>query len=384
MRAITRRNNASSGVVVWAVIDPNTTIQTQWRSSHEVIEATTNPDAGTTGGGWTPEIGDPCNGKQTQIEGLTVQQFWSETACRCVREEDLDNVDVLVAGQDGFEPTVFRPSSSVWYADNAGISNWHFGLTGDKPFAGDFDGDGRTEFALLRYGSPTQMFTLDIASGVFVTHTFGASGDIAVPGDYDNPPDGRTDLAVWQASLGWRFRSSATGVDSTAVTWGVAGDIPVPGDYDDDGITDYAVVRPSAGEWFALLSTQPGVALEVPWVLTTGDIPVGGDFNGDGFADYAFWRPSTGTWYVCYSQVVSAEPTGKCTFAYSYPWGATADVPVGRDWDGDWSTDLIVFRPSTGHWFVVSSSDWTGADLGVWGTSGDIPIGQTSTFYEGE
>jgi hypothetical protein len=368
---------SSAGVVVWAVVDPNTTSQTEWRSTHEVIEATTNPDTQ----GWEPDIGDPCNGKTTRIAGLLVQQFWSEAACRCVREEDLGNVDIGHFGEFGFAPTFFRPSASTFFREFQSSADWQFGEGTDVPFTGDFDGDGTTEYALLRQGPPTQSRIINVTSGHYETYDFGSPGDVAVPGDYDNPPDGKTDLAMWQAALGWRYISSASGKKPAGTMWGEPGDIPVQADYDSDGITDFAVVRPSTGTWWVLLSSKPGVALEVPWLFTSGDIPVAGDYNGDGFADYAFWRPSTGTWYVSYSEVVSGEPTGKGSFAYSYPWGNPGDIPIGRDWDGDWATDLIVFRPSTGHWFTVLSSTGTSVDQGQWGRPGDVPLGQTSTFY---
>jgi hypothetical protein len=45
-------------------------------------------------------------------------------------------------------------------------------------------------------------------------------------------------------------------------------------------------------------------------------VPVPGDYNGDGRTDLAVWRPADGTWYV----------RGVATT----PWGANGDVPVTR------------------------------------------------------
>jgi hypothetical protein len=371
---------SSGGIVVWAVLEPNSTEQIEWRSTHEVMEAVANPD----GGGWTPDIGDPCNGKLTHIAGQLVQQYWSQTACRCVSEEDLQNVDVQNFGEYGFAPTVFRPSTSGWLREYDSSVDWIFGHGTDAPFTGDFDGDGITEFALLRQGPPTQTRIINIQSGVGATYDFGSPGDVAVPGDYDSPADGKTDLAMWQPALGWRYVSSATGADSAAVSWGVDGDIPVQADYDADGTTDFAVARPSDGTWYVLPSGRPGTPFDVTTGLTFGDIPVTGDYNGDGLADFAFWRPSTGTWFVAYSAyvahplVVGGGPT--TSYSYTLQWGTEGDIPIGRDWDGDWTTDLIVYRPSTGHWFTYLSWTWTGVDQGAWGVPGDIPIGRTSTF----
>jgi hypothetical protein len=380
----------------FAVVDGGATAST-WQfaekvASHEIIEATTDPDAvgASAGNGWlffgeqgSGEIADPCAGSnipEINIAGLPVQRFWSGLACRCVGEKDLNGVDVT--GYGSFDYTVYSPSKSIWYAE--GFSpNWHFGLSDDIPFAGDFDGDGITEFALLRHGSPTHMLTLNILSGEPTDHTFGATGDVAVPGDYDNPQDGETDLAVWQPSLGWRWISSATGVSIPATRWGRTDDVPVQADYDNDGTTDFTVFRPSTKTWYVLLSSEVGQVLEVQSkVFEPGDIPVAGDFNGDGYADWALWRPSNGTWYVGYNNyagdiaVIDQGVTG-----FTQQWGTAGDVPIGRDVDGDWETDLFVWRPSTGHWFYWASSTWTGVDAGQWGNSANVPIGQTSSDY---
>ena len=57
----------------------------------------------------------------------------------------------------------------------------------------------------------------------------------------------------------------------------------------------------------------------------------------------------------------------------SIQWGDGIDEPEPGDYDGDGKTDVAVFRPSNGTWFIVNSS--TGATAGIqWGNSADIPI----------
>jgi hypothetical protein len=47
-------------------------------------------------------------------------------------------------------------------------------------------------------------------------------------------------------------------------------------------------------------------------------------------------------------------------------------MPAPGDYDGDGRTDIAVFRPSAGAWFVHGS---TGADFGLlYGTAGDVPL----------
>jgi glucose/arabinose dehydrogenase len=87
------------------------------------------------------------------------------------------------------------------------------------------------------------------------------------------------------------------------------------------------------------------------------------DFDGDLRTDVSVYRPSTGVWYVAHSSNGSFR---------IQQFGVDGDIPTSEDFDGDNISDIGVFRPSTGVWYYQRSSDNTVTVL-PFGTNGDIP-----------
>lgn len=197
----------------------------------------------------------------------------------------------------------------------------HISQTVDASFlggacVGDYDGDGLADLCEIKLdGENIQwVWKVNKGKGNWIEESpisFGVSeADKCVVGDFNG--DGKSDIAVMRSGSGvlatWYIDfSPCEGNFDAKGQFGLPGDIPLAGDFNGDGIDDIAVYRPSTGTWYVAFSSLTGypefdMPLAINGVIfgTAEDIPFTGDFNGDGYTDMALYRSSTGQILINY------------------------------------------------------------------------------------
>lgn len=212
--------------------------------------------------------------------------------------------------------------------------NWGNASLGDIPAPGDFDGDGRTDYAVYRNGEGKWYIDLS-STTAWTEYSFGLPGDIPIPNDYNG--GGKTDLAVFRPSDGNWYIFYFETHQFAAVNWGTIGDRPVPADYDGDGKTDIAVFRPSTGAWYYIRSSDLGIVTAY-WGIND-DVVLPADYDGDGKADLAVFR--AGIWHIMRSS------NGMYAPVY---WGLASDFPLPFLDKGEVSIPTV-YRPSNSRWY---------------------------------
>ena len=158
---------------------------------------------------------------------------------------DCDGVDTLglYRTADGF--VYLRNANSQGVAD----ITFYFGNPGDMPVAGDFNGDGCDTVSLYRPSE--QAFYISNALGedggglgaADYSFMFGNPGDKPFVGDFDG--DGTDSIGLHRESTGLVYfrNSNSTGVAEFQFIFGDPGDVLFAGDWDGDGDETVGVYR---------------------------------------------------------------------------------------------------------------------------------------------
>ncbi len=231
--------------------------------------------------------------------------------------------------------------SEYWIiqSSNDAVRYFAWGLAGDQTIQRDYDGDGITDVAVYRRGATTASqatwYIRESSTGNARVEAFGITGntttafDSPVPGDYDG--DGKFDIAVYRFGIAPANNYIIKQSSDNSVVFRAFGnfqtDYILPGDYDGDGKTDLAVGRTGATStspivWWILNSSTNTTRTQTFGIST--DLPVQGDYDGDARTDIAVYRrgataSSNSTFFIYRSFDNVAQTT---------QWGLQADFPT--------------------------------------------------------
>jgi hypothetical protein len=256
----------------------------------------------------------PANKIYNNVQSNQTSQNYTAAVCPTCADKDTTGV--------------FRPSNGLLYLKNLNITGYadvaiNYGLGGDYPVVGDWDGNGTATIGIYRNGSfyLRNSNTLGVADMVFA---FGQPGDQPIAGDWDG--DGMDTIGVYRPSTGQFLlrNSNSSGTPDGSLYLGNVGDVGIAGDWDGDGLDTTGVFRPSNGVIFLKNSLKTGFADIALNYGLAGDQPVVGDWNGDGIDTIGVYR--NGQFLLRNSNTIGFADL---VFALGIP----GDMPIAGNWD---------------------------------------------------
>jgi CSLREA domain-containing protein len=189
-------------------------------------------------------------------------------------------------------PGLYRQSDGFFYARNTNTqgpadAECFAGNPADIPIAGDWDGDGDDNLGIYRPSEQVfYLFTTTCTGSPMgaaqISFLFGNPGDKPVAGDWDG--DGIDEIGLHRESTGffyWR-NTLDTGVASDAIFFGNPADRFVSGDWGIvDGTDTPAIFRPSdISFYFRHTLTQGNADSQFTWEgAKSGWVPIAGEFG---------------------------------------------------------------------------------------------------------
>jgi hypothetical protein len=224
---------------------------------------------------------------------------------------------------------VFRPSNGIVYLKNSNTAGFSdidliYGIAGDQPITGDWNGDGVDTLGIYRNGT-FYLRNSNTTGPANIVFAFGAQGDQPVAGDWNG--DGTDTIGVYRPSTGVFYlrNSNTAGPADLSFVLGNPGDVGIAGDWNGDGTTTTGVFRPSNGIIYLKNTNVSGFADIYLVYGNAGDKPLAGDWDGDGIDSVGIYR--NGLFYLRNS---NTQGFADMVFAL----GNNGDVPIAGDWDG--------------------------------------------------
>jgi hypothetical protein len=188
--------------------------------------------------------------------------------------------------------------------------------------------------------------------------------------------------AQWRLDISGNGTLEDCGIDNCLGTFGQGTDIPIAGKWSSTGYDRIGFFRPSTAKWhldengngsFKNCGNDKCASLSV---YRDGDLPLVGDWKGDGITQVGLYRPSTGQWFLDRNGNGSWDGCSRDLCISSF--GAAdvepvleridGDLPVTGDWSGTGPSKVGVFRPNTGEWFLDlnGNNKWDGKGIDLY------------------
>jgi len=315
----------------------------------------------------------------------------------------------------------------IWDPNVAGgVRTAFWGLNGDTPVPYcDVDGDGITDITVTRdegeSGFFKRWYVIKSTGGVIDSYIHGLKTGFFGAGSFDKPfcadvdGDGITEFIVVRtfqtggSDLTYWYHQSPTG-DSGSNTvetqWGIRGDTFRIGDGDGDGKADFFATRAAAnGQLTTFARFQKGDTQQLDWGLSTlSDVVAVGDFYGGnlGVFDVTVYRPGSigtqltrygngttgqaiygvgGQWLVLPSGDVAVIPTPGTPSTPSNPGGAGCDATPGTPTDFTDGGNGALWKPDSegvsneAPVILLPANPYRNANITFLGSDGNVVTG---------
>ena len=231
---------------------------------------------------------------------------------------------------------------------------------GDRPVAGDWDGDGRDTLGVFQPDNAAFLLR-DDAGAAPAPVPNGQPGDLPVVGDWDG--DGRDSVGSYRPTTATFLLHDESGRALPPVPFGtpVAGAEPavgpaaVPGadEVAGPGVDLAAVARAAGPPIPALRAIFPDPPADPDPAATAAAaepqvVPVAGDWDGDRRDTVALFRAADASFVVRDESGTARPPV---------PYGRPGDLPLVGDWDGDGRDTLGVYRPQDATYHLRGFTD---------------------------
>jgi hypothetical protein len=270
---------------------------------------------------------------------------------------------------DGIDtPGLYRQSDGFVYLRNSNTQGsadirFFFGNPGDVPLAGDFNADGCDTVSIYR-PAEARIYVINALGAndgglgaASLSYTFGNPGDRPFVGDFNG--DGTDTVGLHREATGFvYFRNTlTTGVADNSFFYGNPGDRLVAGDWGIvDNVDSPALFRPSTTQFLFRHSNTQGTADEV---LTLGGgtmLPVAGSWQvaGDsvllvGAGDITGCDDEASVTAALLDRLVAQNPDSIVFTAGDLAYGEGTAEQFAQCYDPTWGRHKLRTRPSPGN-----------------------------------